>query len=176
MNKFIRAGFGVLLISGLLWIFSGDDRTEHPDFISESTIIQENYKPAFSKRKIKHLLIYIHGLSIEYNIDYNLVKAIIITESNWNHLALSSKDCKGLMQISQIAAKQLNSSKADLYDPYINITLGVLYLSYLLDRYNGDEQKMLKAYHKGPTHVDNLGFFEFGRDKYVTKVLQLKNT
>ena len=56
-------------------------------------------KSSLNKSKLKHLLIYIHALCVEYDVDYNLVKAVIATESSWNHKATSTSDARGLMQV-----------------------------------------------------------------------------
>jgi len=159
----------------VIMLFSGgeDEEKTIPDFHNEAVIIQKIYKPGFAVRKIKHILIYTYGLSQEYDVDYEIVKAMIAIESHWNARALSSANCKGLMQIGELAAKQLQSRKADLNDPYVNITLGILYFSWLQDKYNGDTKKALKAYHEGPGRVDRAGVINFSRDKYVTNVLAL---
>ena len=154
----------------VFWSCLGDKET---DFSREARDIKKTYKPAFAERKIKHLLLYTHSLCQHYGVDYDVVKGVIAAESGWNHLAESSAHCKGLMQISEGAASQLQSSEADLFDPYVNITLGVLYLSWLQGKYNGDTKKMLKAYHEGPGRVDKAGILNYRKDTYVNKVLQL---
>ena len=171
-TKFIA---GVLLSFIILILFFSceNEQEEIPDFHEEALQIQEQYRPGFAVRKLKHLLIYTYGLCGEYELDYEIVKAVIATESHWNPIALSSADCMGLMQISKDAASDLQSSEADLFDPYVNITLGVLYLSWLQGKYNGDTKKMLKAYHEGPGRVDKAGILNYRKDTYVNKVLQL---
>jgi len=165
------AGLSVFLLI-LITLFSGDEEKQKPDFHDEAMVIQSMYKPSFATRKIKHILIYTWGLCDEYNLDYNVVKSMIAIESHWNGRAVSSANCVGLMQIGKMAAEQLNSSKADLEDPYVNITLGVLYLDWLDERYDGDQEKVLRAYHEGPGNVDK-SWFSFGKGKYVTNVLAL---
>ena len=102
-TKFIA----VVLLSFIILImfFScEDEQPEIPDFHEEALQIQEEYRPGFAVRKLKHLLIYCYGLCQEYELDYEIVKAVIATESHWNPIALSSADCRGLMQISKGAA------------------------------------------------------------------------
>src|SRR4030042_4163068 len=41
----------------------------------------------------------IHEKASEYNLDPSLIKAVITTESNWNHMAISRKVAMGLMQL-----------------------------------------------------------------------------
>ena len=54
---------------------------ESPDFASE---VEEIKSTTLNKSKLKHLLIYIHGLSDEYRVPFDLVKSVIHTESSWN--------------------------------------------------------------------------------------------
>ena len=99
-----------------------------PDFQLEAYKINSS----INKSKLKHLLIYTYALCGEYNVDYELVKAVIQTESSWNHKAVSKSDARGLMQIKpQTAHAEFKTPAADLYDPYVNITLGIMYLSRL---------------------------------------------
>ena len=80
-----------------------------------------------------------------------------------------------LTAILESVSKQSYGSflNENLFDPYVNITLGVLYLSWLQGKYNGDTKKMLKAYHEGPGRVDKAGILNYRKDTYVNKVLQL---
>ena len=171
-TKFIA----VVLLSFIILImfFScEDEQPEIPDFHADALQIQEEYRPGFAVRKLKHLLIYCYGLCQEYDVDYEIVKAVVGVESHWNTRSLSSANCKGLMQISKDAASDLQSSQADLYNPYVNLTLGVMYLSWLQEKYNGNQKKVLKAYHDGPGRVDRAGILNYRKDTYVNKVLQL---
>ena len=75
---------------------------------------------------MKHLLIYINALCVEYNVDYDLVKAVIATESSWKHKAKSSAGALGLMQVlPSTALGEFSTHAEDLYDPYVNVTVGI---------------------------------------------------
>jgi len=98
-TKFIA----VILLSFIILIlfFScEDEQPEIPDFHADALQIQEEYRPGFAVRKLKHLLIYTYGLCGEYDVDYEIVKAVVGVESHWNTRSLSSANCKGLMQKS----------------------------------------------------------------------------
>ena len=41
----------------------------------------------------------------------------------------------------------------DLYNPEINLRLGIPYLAHLIDRFGGSAEKALAAYNGGPTSV-----------------------
>ena len=67
----------------------------------------------------------------EYGLDENLVYAMIKAESNFNPNAVSNKDARGLMQISESTglwgAEELNIpdyTNDSLFDPEINIKIG----------------------------------------------------
>lgn len=102
--------------------------------------------------------------SQEYNVDECLIYGIIRTESNFNPDAVSQVGAIGLMQLmpdtfvwlqnyrSGYQAELLDSD--ELYDPEVNIDYGVYLLSYLIDRYNGNESLAICAYNAGHGNVD----------------------
>ena len=60
------------------------------DYEQEAIYIKQTFKSNMSTSKIKHLLIYIHGMCEHYDLNYNLVKSVISTESGWRYNAKSS--------------------------------------------------------------------------------------
>ena len=134
-------------------------------------------KSSLNKSKLKHLLIYTHALCQEYDVDYNLVKAIISTESSWNHKAVSTSDARGLMQIKpQTAFAEFKTPSGDLFDPYVNVTLGVMYLSKLTHKYSMNTlEKVLTAYSHGPTATKSYSGQYVASNFYVNKVLDNLN-
>ena len=99
-----------------------------------------------------------------YDVDENLVYAVIKAESNFNSNAKSNKDAIGLMQLVESTAKDVSKKvdiqligddfKEKLLDPDININLGTKYLSILLERYQNIEIAVT-AYNAGIGTVDN---------------------
>ena len=134
-------------------------------------------KSSLNKSKLKHLLIYTHALCQEYDVDYNLVKAIISTESSWNHKAVSRSDARGLMQIKpQTAFAEFKTPSGDLFDPYVNVTLGIMYLSKLTHKYSMNTlEKVLTAYSHGPTATKSYSGQYVASNFYVEKVLDKLN-
>ncbi len=84
----------------------------------------------------------------KYNLDPNLVKAIIQAESSGDPNALSSVGACGLMQL--MPAHNVSNCQ----DPEANIAAGTKFLSALSRRYNGDQSKMLAAYNWGPGNLE----------------------
>lgn len=96
------------------------------------------------------------------NMDPYLILAIIRTESKFNESALSSKQAKGLMQIVDSTASDMNDKlelaetidENNIYDIDINIALGCKYFKSLVDRYNGNYYLAICAYNAGMGNVD----------------------
>jgi soluble lytic murein transglycosylase-like protein len=64
-----------------------------------------------------------------------LILAIIVVESGGNPDAVSPTGAQGLMQMTEIAVKEVNSqygitTQPDLGDPYVNVCYGILLLDF----------------------------------------------
>jgi soluble lytic murein transglycosylase-like protein len=110
--------------------------------------------------------------SEEYNIDEELIRAVIQVESGWKADAVSSKGARGLMQLMPRTAAMLGVE--DSFDPDQNIEGGVKYLAQLTDKYAGDVEMALAAYNAGPSRVDEAGGVPFPETaRYVNNVMAL---
>ena len=96
--------------------------------------VSPNYKA------VKHL---IREASKIHNIDYELLQAMIATESGFNARAVSPKGAIGLMQLipptaARYGVKDDKYSLAEhkLTDPKTNIRAGSSYLNYLIKQFN----------------------------------------
>jgi len=87
----------------------------------------------------------------KYNVDPALVKAVIKTESNFNHRAVSPKGAQGLMQLMPSTAYALQVP--DSFQPDNNVEGGVKYLRYLMKLFNNDLSLALAAYNAGENAV-----------------------
>lgn len=99
----------------------------------------------------------IQQVSQQNGLDPALVAAVVYTESRFRPDAVSSQNAYGLMQLLPETAdfvQQRSGIQGDYRDPDVNISLGAWYLSYLEDRYDGQETSMLAAYNAGEGRVD----------------------
>ncbi len=102
--------------------------------------------------------------SQEYNVEEELIYAVIKAESNFYEKAVSNKNAIGLMQIMEETAKDVankasielddNNIKEELFNASKNIQIGTKYLSTLLDLYQNKEVA-LAAYNAGIGTVNN---------------------
>jgi len=123
-----------------------------------------------NKSKLKHLLIYTNALCDEYGVDYDMVKAVIQTESSWDHKAISTSGAIGLMQIlPETAMSEFKTPKNDLFDPYINVTVGIKYLSHLNNHFD-DMDATLTAYSHGPTITKKYSSNYIKNNFYVKRI------
>ena len=99
-----------------------------------------------------------------------MVKAVIQTESTWNHKAVSTSGAIGLMQIlPKTAMDEFNTPEQDLYDPYVNVTVGIKYLSHL-NQHIDDIDATLTAYSHGPTITRKYSDSYIKNNFYVKRV------
>ena len=94
-----------------------------------------------------------------YNVDENLIYSIIKVESNFDANAISSQNAQGLMQLMYTTAEEvarknnIELTEENILEPDINIKLGTIYLSTLLEKYECIEVA-LAAYNAGSGNVD----------------------
>lgn len=93
--------------------------------------------------------------AIRYQVDPELIRAIIRVESDYDPKAVSSKGAMGLMQL--IPATALRFGVVNPFDPKQNLDGGVNYLKYLLGLFGGDLNLSLAAYNAGEHSVQRSG-------------------
>ena len=121
------------------------------------------------------LLDHIQGLCADYVIPVELVLAVIEVESNYKADAVSPVGAKGLMQIipEYHEERMMKLNCTDLFDPYQNVTVGMDFLSELIEKYDGNLHKALTAYNHGQKGANDK-FFGQGtyQTEYSLKVLE----
>lgn len=98
---------------------------------------------------------WVHELAAQYDLDADLVLAVIATESNFNPAATSPKDARGLMQLIPATARRFGVE--DSYDPLQNLHGGMAYLQWLQKTFDGEIELMLAAYNAGEKAVAHYG-------------------
>ncbi|MCP4723555.1 MAG: transglycosylase SLT domain-containing protein [bacterium] len=93
----------------------------------------------------------IEEAAIEYKLDPDLIRAVIVKESSGNPDAVSKVGAKGLMQLMDQTAGDLNVN--NVFDPRENILAGTKYLKKQLVDNGGDLERALAAYNAGPSVV-----------------------
>lgn len=82
-----------------------------------------------------------------YEVDPQLVMAIISVESGFNIRAISPKNAQGLMQLIPATAKRFHVKNS--FDAEDNIKGGLAYLRWLLTFFKGDVSLVAAAYNAG---------------------------
>jgi len=111
----------------------------------------------------------------KHGVDTSLIKAVIAAESAGDKNALSSKDAKGLMQLTDTTAADMGVK--NVWNPSDNINGGVKYLQTLLERFAGDTTRAVASYNAGPSQVEKHGGVPPIREtqQYVKRVLNYLN-
>lgn len=103
---------------------------------------------------------YVEKYADEYKIDKYMVYAIIKAESNFNENAKSASNAIGLMQIMETTAIEtankmgLDVNEEDLFEPDLNIKIGLKYFADLLKTYDNNYALAIIAYNAGIGNVD----------------------
>lgn len=116
---------------------------------------------------------YVQRAAAKYEIEPDLIHAVIKTESNGNHRAVSKKGAMGLMQLMPSTAYDMNV--VNPFNPEENIEGGTKYLKQLLEKFNGDLTLALAAYNAGPKTVEKYGNIPPISEtrQYVKKIISL---
>ena len=133
--------------------------TTSPDAAARATAAVINASPAYQAA---------HGslltASQSYGVDYDLLKAVVATESAFNTKAVSPKGAVGLMQLMPKTAQRYGvqsdqgaTISAKLTDPDLNIHTGTRYLADLMRLFGGQTELALAAYNAGEGAVARAG-------------------
>ncbi len=167
MTKNSNLGIGNMLYKQ----FTGEDMDSAPGGISPSDLnMPMQGLPDAQQRVLQKIKAYSSGSLLEnvgkysdiineaagtYNLQPNLIKAVIAAESSGKADSLSTKDAKGLMQLTDSTAKEMGVSNP--FNPRENIMGGAKYLKSLVEKYPGDLEKALASYNAGPGAVEQYG-------------------
>lgn len=100
--------------------------------------------------------------ALQFNVDEELIYAIMRQESAFDPRARSGADAFGLMQVIPEIAEHTASSKKisyahmdDLYEPKVNIPIGAAHLRELLDRHKGQFIPAVASYNASEKAISN---------------------
>jgi soluble lytic murein transglycosylase-like protein len=99
---------------------------------------------------------YITDSAQRNNLDPLLLYSIMHQESSFKRRAISPKGARGLMQLMPGTAARFGVT--NIFDPKQNIEGGARYVSFLLNRFNGDLSLTLAGYNAGEGAVDKYGW------------------
>jgi soluble lytic murein transglycosylase-like protein len=97
----------------------------------------------------------ISSAATKYQLDPNLIKAVMSVESDGNPRAVSRAGAMGLMQL--MPANVADEGVNDPFDPAQNIDAGARQLSSLMSEFGGNLDLALAAYNAGPNAVKRFG-------------------
>ncbi len=108
-------------------------------------------------------------------VDRELVKSVMLVESNFNSRAISRKGARGLMQLMPETARRFGVT--DRFNALENIRGGVEYIGTLLKLFSGDVALAVAAYNAGESAVArHAGIPPFAETReYVRRVLVALN-
>lgn len=146
-------------------------------FLLEKDWINENV----SINELDYILVLTQQCSKEFfpSIPTPLVLAVISVESGFNKDLTGFSNDTGLMQIipkyhRDRIDRYLYDENVDLYDPRVNIMVGMDYLQEIIDWAEGDFEKTLMAYNMGYSRADRLSSIGH-TSNYAKEVLRRMN-
>ncbi|MDB5850148.1 MAG: lytic transglycosylase [Rhodoferax sp.] len=114
-----------------------------------------------SYKLVKH---HLREAAVSHGIDYELLQALIVTESGFSSTAVSPKGAVGLMQIMPATAERYGlagdakaSVEQKLTDPKTNIRIGTRYLHDLIAMFPGQLDLAVASYNAGEGAVQRAG-------------------
>ena len=107
----------------------------------------------------------------KHAIDSSVIASVIKAESNGDRKAVSSAGAKGLMQLIDSTASELEVQH--IFNPRENIMAGTKYLKEQINRF-GDLKLALAAYNAGPSNVEKFNGIPPFKETiaYVNKVME----
>jgi soluble lytic murein transglycosylase-like protein len=126
-------------------------------------------KQKLAEKRYHHIVL---EAAARYQVEPEIIKAIIMAESGFNPKAVSKVGARGLMQLMPRTAKFLGVK--DSFKPDYNIDAGVRYFKQLLDQFDGKVKLALAAYNAGLNNVRKYGGIPpfKATQIYVDKVLK----
>ncbi|EGT3800596.1 transglycosylase SLT domain-containing protein [Clostridioides difficile] len=125
------------------------------DSVANNTVgkfIEVDTKDKSVKSRIENA---VEKASKKYNVDANLIKAIIKVESDFNPNTVSSAGAKGLMQLMPENCRDLGVTNP--FNIEQNIDAGTRHIKEYIDMFGGSIEMGLMAYNGGPGRMRSRG-------------------
>lgn len=116
---------------------------------------------------------YVAAYAQHYRVPVPLVRAVVERESNWRPCAISPKGAAGLMQLMPTTARKLRVSDRCNIDQ--NVSGGVRYLAWLIQKFRGDLRLASAAYYAGEDIVSRRGL-AYRNPDVVAYVARIRTT
>jgi hypothetical protein len=106
----------------------------------------------------------IYDIALSEGLRPDVAFPLVRLESRFDQRAVSRAGAVGLTQVLPSTARlyEPGLTEEQLFDRDTNLRLGFRYLTDLLDRYDGDLERSLLAYNRGPARVQEL--IDMGHD------------
>ena len=151
-----------LLASGLFFLGNINQYPEAALAVvpkKESPLIERKYAELLfsdtckisSKKQGDAVVEALYNAASTHGVDFELLLAVMSTESNCRHNAVSPKGALGLMQLTPDTAKWLGANNPMNINQ--NINAAAKYLAYLIKEFGGDFNLAIAAYNAGPNVV-----------------------
>ena len=149
------------------------DKSSLPQLIPGVSVEMSNFIPIRPEHAYEDL---IQEAALVHDLDPDLIRAVMRTESAFNPGAVSPVGAMGLMQLMPALAEEMGV--ANPFDPRDNIMGGAKYLKQLLNAHNGNLRLTLASYNAGPGNVKRYrGIPPFKETQnYVRKITDLLDT
>src|SRR5215831_4229413 len=114
---------------------------------------------------------YVVAYAQHYNVPVEFVRAVVEQESGWKRCTVSRKGAVGLMQLMPGTAKRLSvQNRCDLNQ---NVSGGVRYLAWLMNKFHGDLRLVAAAYYAGERAIERRGL-KYSNPDVVTYVASVR--
>lgn len=111
--------------------------------------IELQHEKTVSRAKPLKYVSWVVQYSKDTDIDSVWILAMMWQESRMLEESESSHGAIGLLQILPSTAKSFGVSKQELHQPETNIRTSIIYLEYLMDKYDGNIRTATIAYNQG---------------------------
>lgn len=115
---------------------------------------------------------YLTAYANHYGVPIDFARAVVEQESGWHACAISEKGAAGIMQLMPETAIRLGvGNRCDIQQ---NISGGIRYLAWLMNKFHGELRLVAAAYYAGERVVTVRGLAYSNRDVviYVDSIRQ----